>query len=242
MSGQRILLVDDEPKILKVVEKVLTKEGYEVIKAADGEEAMQRFYMEKPDLVVLDLMLPKKDGYEVCQAVRRAGDTPIIILSARGEEMDKIIGFRMGVDDYVTKPFSTSELALRIKAVLRRTYESQAEESQTPDSVSYGPVYVNRRTREVQISGRQVRLTAKEFDLLWFFSTHPHQVFTREQLTYQLWQSDYLGDPNTVTVLVRRLREKVEEEPARPRLIRTVWGVGYKFIPPGDKSEISSLA
>lgn len=232
MAGQRILIIDDEPKILKVVEKVLTKEGYEVVKASDGEDALQRFYLEKPDLVVLDLMLPKKDGYEVCQAVRRAGDTPIIILSARGEETDKIIGFRMGVDDYVTKPFSTSELALRIKAVLRRTYEGQSEGTPVPDTVTYGPVYINRRTRQVQIGERQVRLTAKEFDLLWFLATHPHQVFTRDQLTNQLWESEYLGDPNTVTVLVRRLREKIEEDPAQPRLISTVWGVGYKFIPP----------
>jgi len=232
LAGQKILVVDDDPKILKVVELVLAKEGYQVVKAMDGPEAIRKNLEEKPDLIVLDLMLPKLDGYEVCQAIRRHSDTPIVVLSAKGEELDKIIGFRMGIDDYMTKPFSPSELCLRIRAILRRTAEPRGGEVAGLEWVNYGELSINRLTREVEVQGKPVHLTAREFDLLWILATHPNQVFTREQLTYQLWQSDFLGDPNTITVLVRRLREKIEPNPAKPRYIRTVWGVGYKFVPP----------
>jgi DNA-binding response OmpR family regulator len=224
----KILVVDDEPKILKVVEHSLRREGHEICTAADGEAAVQTVERIKPDLVVLDLMLPKMDGFEVCRKIKSRRDVPIIILSARGDEVDKIMGFTLGVDDYQTKPFSPAELALRVKAVLRRS-NSAGEETQSKDALSFPGLEVNRKSREVKTHGSAVELTAKEFELLWLLASHPNQVFSRSQLLEQIWDISFFGDENTVTVHVRRLREKIEKDPGEPGFIKTVWGVGYKF-------------
>ena len=228
MVGAKILVVDDEPRILKILEASLRKEGYSVAKATDGEEALRLVETEYPDLIVLDLMLPKLDGFEVCRRIRSKLSTPILILSAKTEELDKIMGFTLGVDDYLTKPFSPAELVFRVKAILRRTMEHNP--TGTGESVSLGSLEVDHKTRMVKIRGTPLELTAKEFDLLWLLVSHPNQVFTRDQLLNQVWDTDYFGDTNTVTVLVKRLREKIEEDPANPHYIKTVWGVGYKLV------------
>lgn len=228
MVGAKILVVDDEPRILKILEASLRKEGYSVAKASDGEEALRLVETEYPDLIVLDLMLPKLDGFEVCRRIRSKLSTPILILSAKTEELDKIMGFTLGVDDYLTKPFSPAELVFRVKAILRRTMEHNP--TGTGESVSLGSLEVDHKTRMVKIRGTPLELTAKEFDLLWLLVSHPNQVFTRDQLLNQVWDTDYFGDTNTVTVLVKRLREKIEEDPANPHYIKTVWGVGYKLV------------
>lgn len=224
----KILVVDDEPKILKVVEHSLRREGYEIYTAVDGEQAVETAERIKPDLIVLDLMLPKLNGFDVCRKIKSQRDVPIIVLSARSDEVDKIMGFTLGVDDYQTKPFSPAELVLRVKAVLRRN-KTGAEANQAKDIISFLSLEVNRKSREVKIHGAVVDLTAKEFDLLWLMASHPNQVFSRSQLLEQIWDVSFFGDENTVTVHVRRLREKVEKDPGQPEFIKTVWGVGYKF-------------
>lgn len=225
----KILVVDDEPQILKALDHRLSRDGYTVITAADGEEALAKFAEAEPDLVVLDLMLPKVDGFEVCQQIRKTSAVPVIILSARGNEIDKIVGFRVGADDYMTKPFSPSELVLRVQAVLRRTMGRNDPGSLSGDTVSRGNLLIDRRRRVVKVSGKPVDLTVKEFELLWLLASHPEYVFTREQLLEQIWDTDYPGDLNNVTVLVSRLREKIERDPANPLYVKTVRGVGYKF-------------
>lgn len=224
----KILVVDDEPKILKVVEHTLRRDGYEIYTAMDGEQAVEAAESIKPDLIVLDLMLPKLNGFEVCRQIKSRWDVPIIILSARCNEVDKIMGFTLGVDDYQTKPFSPAELALRVKAVLRRS-KGAADGPQTTESLAFSGLEINRKSREVKVHGAVVELTAKEFDLLWHLASHPNQVFTRGQLLEQIWDISFFGDENTVTVHVRRLREKIEKDPGQPNFIKTVWGVGYKF-------------
>lgn len=228
MSEPRILIVDDEPKIVKAVSYRLESEGYQVSVAYDGEEALRKATTEHPDLIVLDLMLPKMDGYEVCRKIRKTMDTPIIILSARSDELDKVAGFQAGVDDYMTKPFSPAELALRVKAVLRRTRDRQ-DGRRPEETISQGELTVDRRTRTVKRGSEVIEVTAKEFDLLWLLASNPGRVFTREELLERIWSSDYEADYKNVTVLVSRLRDKLEPDPSNPRYIRTVWGVGYKF-------------
>lgn len=228
-STGKILVVDDEPQILKALDHRLTRDGYAVITAADGEEALTRFAESNPDLVVLDLMLPLVDGFEVCQQIRKISAVPIIILSARGNEIDKIVGFRIGADDYLTKPFSPSELVLRVRAVLRRTRGQNDPEPTIGDTVVQGSLLIDRRRRLVKVGGKPADLTVKEFELLWLLASHPEYVFSREQLLEQIWETDYPGDLNNVTVLVSRLREKIEGDPANPTYIKTVRGVGYKF-------------
>ena len=226
----KVLVVDDEPKILKIVEHCLIREGYEVITALDGRQAIEQFHRQEPDLVILDLMLPHVDGFQVCRTIRETSSIPIIILSVRNEELDKILGFNLGVDDYLAKPFSPVELCLRIKAVLRRTRQEQ--HTPNPDSAifSHRGLHINPATREVFIDDALIELTAKEFDLLWFFVKHPNKVFTRKQLLYQIWQTDYYGNDDAVTVLISRLREKIEQSKSQPSFIRTLRGVGYKFV------------
>jgi len=228
MSETRILIVDDEPKIVKAVSYRLESEGYQVSVAYDGEEALRKATTEHPDLIVLDLMLPKMDGYEVCRKIRKTMDTPIIILSARSDELDKVAGFQAGVDDYMTKPFSPAELALRVKAVLRRTRD-RLDGRRPEEIISHGELTVDRRTRTVKRGNEVIEVTAKEFDLLWLLASNPGRVFTREELLERIWSSDYEADYKNVTVLVSRLRDKLEPDPSNPRYIRTVWGVGYKF-------------
>ncbi|MFQ5872565.1 MAG: response regulator [Dehalococcoidia bacterium] len=225
--GNRILVVDDEQMVTEVVERYLRLEGYEVAAVGDGAEAIRVAQEWEPDLVVLDLMLPVVDGVEVCRQLRQDSQVPIIMLTARGEETERIVGLELGADDYMVKPFSPRELVARVKSVLRRTL---ANVSQVPGGIiRFGTLTVNPRTREVADGAREISLTAKEFDLLHFLMSHPNQVFTREQLMDQVWDYTYAADYSTITVHIRRLREKIEANPVKPRYIKTVWGVGYKF-------------
>lgn len=228
MSRARILVVDDEPSIGEVVSLYLAQEGYEVKVVRDGLAALNALTAFAPDLLVLDLMLPKVDGLEITRRVRGQGNTPIIMLTARKEETDRIVGLEMGADDYVVKPFSPRELVSRVKAVLRRTQGAGAVDNGTKP-ISFGAVTVDPRTRQVLVNGQEVALTVKEFDLLWAFATHPRQVFNRDQLLDLVWGITEYVDPSTVTVHVRRLREKIETDPSNPKHILTVWGVGYRF-------------
>lgn len=229
MAKKKILVVDDEPDILKVIDHRLAREGYDIVTAQDGEEALTMFRQTKPDLVVLDLMLPKIDGFEVCRLIRKESDVPIIILSARGDELDRLLGFRMGGDDYLTKPFSPSELALRVQAVLRRAAGYGQQMGTSTDIIKCNGLSIDLRGHAVSLHGKEIQLTPKEFKLLWLLASHPDYVFTREHLLDQIWDSDYIGDADNVTVMVSRLREKIEKDPANPHYIKTVWGVGYKF-------------
>lgn len=226
----KILVVDDEPKIRRIVEQSLRKDAYRVVHACDGLEALQKLETEHPDLLVLDLMMPEMDGFEVCKAMRNRGDnTPVIILTAKDELEDKAFGFNLGVDDYVTKPFSPSELALRVKAVLRRVSGEELAPRLKEGTFDDGRLYINSKTREVRLNGEDVYLTAKEFDLLWVLANNPGVVYSRDQLLDMVWGNEYFGDAGTVTVLIRRIREKIEKDPANPTYLRTVWGIGYKF-------------
>jgi DNA-binding response OmpR family regulator len=224
-----ILVVDDEPNIVEVVSAYLKRERFNVVTALDGEKALQKIAEHNPDLIVLDVMLPRIDGLEVCRRVRSTSNTPIIMLTARGEETDKLVGLGIGADDYLTKPFSPRELVARIKAVLRRASVAAPPEPGADTVLRFPGLKINPRTRVVETDSGPVDLTAKEFDLLFFLASHPLEVFTRTQLLDQVWDYSYYGDTSTVTVHVRRLREKIEPDPMRPRYIKTVWGVGYKF-------------
>jgi two-component system, OmpR family, response regulator ResD len=222
----RVLVVDDEPVVLDVVSRYLIREGFSVSTATDGESALTAFQREQPHLVVLDLMLPKVSGMEVCRAIRQGGDVPIIMLTARGDEMDRIAGFEVGADDYLAKPFSPRELVARIRAVLKRSFDQGEFVS---GSRKAGAIVINGDTREVTTHGTAVKLTAREFDLLWFLVNHPGKVFNRFQLLEQVWRFEWPGDASTVTVHMRRLRTKIEDRPEAPRHLKTVWGVGYRW-------------
>ncbi len=232
VARANILLVDDEAIVLEVIERYLLRDGYGVRVARDGETALELARKERPDLIVLDVMLPGLNGLEVAQRLRTESSVPIIMLSARGEETDKLLGLGLGADDYVTKPFSPKELVARIAAVLRRTAASAATATGGDDqALRFGALRIDPRGRAVAREGTPLELTAREFDLLIFLARHPGQVFTRQQLLDQVWDFEFYGDPSTVTVHVRRLREKIEPDPVRPRYLKTVWGVGYKFEP-----------
>ncbi len=227
MDASKILVVEDEPSIAEVVTLYLRRAGYQVTSVRDGEAALGILARDMPDLVVLDLMLPKIDGYEITRWLRERGDVPIIMLTARREEADRIAGLEMGGDDYVVKPFSPQELVSRVRAVLRRTGGSSGREG----IVVHGELQVDPATRVVTMRGTECSLTATEFDLLYQLVRHPRQVFTRDQLLDRVWGLTEYIDPSTVTVHIRRLREKIEADPATPQHILTVWGVGYKFEP-----------
>jgi DNA-binding response OmpR family regulator len=224
-----VLVVDDEPTIAEVVSRYLERAGYDVRSVGDGPAAVQEVDQRTPDLVVLDLMLPGIDGLEVMRRIRGPArpNMAIILLTARGEESDRVVGLRLGADDYVVKPFSPAELVARVDAVLRRidTTPTQAEPLEL-DGLSIDPA-----ARRVRVDGQEVALTQREFDLLLFFAQRPGQVFTRNQLMDHVWQYSFYTDTSTVTVHVRRLRAKIEPDPARPRFLETVWGVGYRFQP-----------
>ncbi|MDJ0961719.1 MAG: response regulator transcription factor [Acidimicrobiia bacterium] len=226
-STARVLVVDDEPMVREVVVAYLEREGFAVIEAADGRTALDLINSTHPDLVVLDVMLPQLDGFSVLTEVRKAIDVPVILLTARTEETDRVLGLELGADDYVVKPFSPRELAARVRSVLRRTRQSPA-----PSLLEFDGLTIEGATREVRLDGEAIELTPKEFDLLAFLAASPRQVFSRGQLLEQVWDSspDY-QDPSTVTVHVRRLRQKIEADPDAPRWIATVWGVGYRFEP-----------
>ncbi|MBQ9943635.1 MAG: response regulator transcription factor [Clostridia bacterium] len=225
--AKRILLVDDEPLILKGLRFTLEQEGYEILTAADGEEALQVFFDQQVDLVLLDVMLPKLDGIQVCQRIRESSNVPILMLTAKGEDMDKILGLEYGADDYMTKPFNILEVKARIKTVLRRASQPAANEEKK--IITVHDMEVNIVNRSVTLGGKEVRLTAKEFDLLQLFITNRGKVFSRETMLETVWKYDYMGDARTVDVHIRRLREKIERNTAKPEFIFTKWGVGYYF-------------
>jgi len=227
MTQDRILVVEDEPTVAEVVDRYLRRDGYDVRLANDGLRALEDYDRFQPDLVVLDLMLPGLDGMEVCRRIRSHATTPIIMLTARGDEVDKLVGLEIGADDYVTKPFSPRELAVRVKAVLRR----RNTVPQDSDALRFDGLRISGRTRTVEDERGAISLTAREFDLLFFLARHAGQVFSREQLLDNVWDFEFPGDAGTVTVHMRRLRSKVEADPSRPRHLKTVWGVGYKFEP-----------
>ncbi len=225
--AKKILIVDDEPLIVKGLKYSLEQDGYETSAAYDGEEAVQAFFSGQYDLVLLDVMLPKASGIEVCQRIREKSNVPIIMLTAKGEDMDKILGLEYGADDYMTKPFNILEVKARIKTILRRT--GQMSRAADARSIHIRDMTINLNNRSVSVDGRDVNLTAKEFDLLQLFATNRGKVFSREALLETIWKYDYLGDLRTVDVHIRRLREKIEKNPAQPEFIFTKWGVGYYF-------------
>lgn len=221
-----ILVVEDEPMVAEVVERYLRRDGHDVRLVFDGEAAMEAFQAKPADLLILDLMLPRLDGATVCRRIRATSDVPIIMLTARGDERDRLNGLDLGADDYVTKPFSPRELAARVRAVLRRAPGNSA-----PRILGFDRLEIDGEKRSVAIDGRMVALTSREFDLLYHLASHPAQVFGREQIVASVWDDDFDGDASTVTVHIRRLREKIEHDPSRPRHVKTVWGIGYRFEP-----------
>lgn len=227
-TKQRVLVVDDEVGIRQVVELYLTREGFEVELVADGAAALRAIERAAPNLMILDVMMPGLDGLEVTRQARAKLNVPIIMLTSRAEDVDKIVGLELGADDYVTKPFNPRELVARVKAVLRRSSDKPAAQAQS-SVITVGDLTVDPQSRTVTVKGQPVELTAKNFDLLWLFVSHPGQVFTREQLLDQVWGYDFYGDTNTVTVHIRRLRQRIEPDPDQPTYIQTVWSVGYKF-------------
>jgi DNA-binding response OmpR family regulator len=223
----RILIVDDEPLLVKGLKYSLEQDGYLIESASDGREALNKYESQKYDLIILDLMLPEIDGLEVCQRIREKSDTPIIMLTAKGEDMNKILGLEYGADDYMTKPFNILELKARVKAILRR---SATKNSNLSDQIMYVDDFIiNTLGRKVIINGKEVGLTAKDFDLLILLATNPGKVFNREELLEIIWGYEYYGDLRTVDVHVRRLREKIEKDSNNYEYVLTKWGVGYYF-------------
>jgi DNA-binding response OmpR family regulator len=224
---QRILVVDDEPIVRDVVCRYLRREAFETLEAADGDEAFRILGDEQVNLVVLDVMLPGRDGLELCRWIRARSDLPVIMLTGRGDLTDRIVGLELGADDYLSKPFSPRELVARVRSVLRRSSARHASEGR----IELPGLTIDPATREVEVQGRPVRLTVREFDLLEFLCRHPRHAFSREQLMDAVWGYHAARDTGTVTVHIRRLREKLEADPAHPARLQTVWGVGYRFAP-----------
>ncbi|WP_353942416.1 response regulator transcription factor [Streptomyces sp. HUAS MG91] len=232
----RVLVVDDDPTVAEVVTGYLERAGYRVDRAADGRGALAGAAAHWPDLVVLDLMLPGMDGLEVCRRLRETGPVPVVMLTARGDEDDRILGLEVGADDYVTKPFSPRELVLRVESVLRRSRPAAGARVRP---LAEAGLTVDPAARRATKDGVELGLTLREFDLLTFFLRHPGRAYSREDLMREVWGWDF-GDLSTVTVHVRRLRNKIEADPARPRLVQTVWGVGYRFEPEGSPEAAAS--
>jgi DNA-binding response OmpR family regulator len=228
VTTTRVLVVDDEPMVRDVLARYLEKEGFAVEVAEDGEQALARHEEARPDLVLLDLMLPRIDGLEVLRRMRERAPTAVIMLTAKGEETDRVVGLELGADDYVTKPFSPREVVARVRAVLRR---SPAEANGPSGVIAVGDLEIDGPRRELRRGGVPVKLTRKEFDLLMLLASNPGRAFTRSELLEEVWDFAWDGDTSTVTVHVRRLREKIEDDPSDPRRLITVWGVGYRFEP-----------
>ena len=230
--------MDDEPSILDVCKRYLEREGYMVKTAGNGKEALEMWERDTFHVIILDLMMPVLDGWKVCEAIRERDDVPIIFLTAKGEEYDRLIGLTIGANDYVAKPFSPRELVLRVNGICRLLEYRQKDtktEGNEKNILSFPPLMINPANREVAIDQAPVELTMKEFDLLFLLVSNPKQVFSRSQLLYQVWDTEYDDDTTTVTVHIRRLREKIEENPSKPKWIQTVWGIGYKFMPSETK-------
>jgi len=225
--SKKVLVVDDEKNIVDIVVFNLSKEGYEAIFALDGEEGLKKAFEEDPDLILLDIMMPKMDGFEVCKKIREKKDTPIIMLTARAEEVDKVLGLELGADDYVTKPFGVRELMARVKANIRR--RDQSDDVSTSSVAEYGDITIDSKRYEVKRNDEFINLTRREFDLIKFLASQQGQVFSREILLEKVWGYEYFGDVRTVDVTVRRLRSKIEENPEHPKYILTKRGVGYYF-------------
>ena len=228
MMANKVLVVDDEKLIVKGIRFSLEQDGMEVTCAYDGEEALACAREQQFDIILLDIMLPKLSGFEVCQQIREFSNVPIIMLTAKGDDMDKILGLEYGADDYITKPFNILEVKARIKAIIRRTAK-QEKKVDTTGRIQTGDMIIERDNRRVYIEGREINLTAKEFDVLELLATHPNQVYSREKLLTMVWGADYPGDARTVDVHIRRLREKVETNSSDPKYVHTKWGVGYYF-------------
>lgn len=226
--SKRVLVVDDEKLIVKGIRFSLEQDGMQVDCAYDGEEALRLARENAYDMILLDIMLPKYDGFEVCQQIREYSDVPIIMLTAKGEDMDKILGLEYGADDYITKPFNILEVKARIKAIMRRTGKKR-DENETGKIVVKGEMKIDCEGRRVFIGDREINLTAKEFDLLELLATNPNKVYSRENLLNIVWGYEYPGDARTVDVHIRRLREKIETHPSDPKYVYTKWGVGYYF-------------
>ena len=226
--GKRVLVVDDEKLIVKGIRFSLEQDGMEVSCAYDGEEALQLAKENQFDMILLDIMLPKLNGLEVCQQIREFSDTPIVMLTAKGEDMDKILGLEYGADDYITKPFNILEVKARIKAIMRRTSQREQKTEHTK-VIESGEMRLDCDSRQVTIAGKEINLTAKEFDVLELLCLNPNKVYGREKLLTLVWGADYPGDVRTVDVHIRRLREKIEPNPSEPKYVHTKWGVGYYF-------------
>lgn len=238
MDKQTIYIVDDESTIRDVVRRYLELEGFNVVEADNGHTAVELLREQPVDLILLDIMLPGIDGFTITRSLRNSngtlmvdGDIPIIMLTSRSDEADRIAGFELGVDDYVVKPFSPREVVARVKAVLRRSTSDKESEKPAEKPITFTNIHVDPLRRTVAIKGSTITLTVKEFDLLWLLAQHPQQVFTREQLLDRVWGYEFYGGESTVTVHIRRLREKIENDPSNPSYIQTVWGLGYKFEP-----------
>ena len=228
MKETKILIVEDEPSIAEVVDLYLRRAGYQTTIKSDGNDALTALEQGLPDLVILDIMLPSIDGLTILRWIRDRSEVPVIFITARREEVDRIAGLELGADDYVIKPFSPQELVSRVRAVLRR---SQKEADKTESTITFKDLLIDPQTRLVTISDQEINLTSKEFDLLWLLASHPRQVFSREQLLEKIWGITEYIDPSTVTVHLRRLREKIEKDSSQPSHLVTVWGIGYKFEP-----------
>ncbi|MGE4273091.1 MAG: response regulator transcription factor [Desulfitobacterium sp.] len=231
----KVMLADDEESIRIVVEHIVTEDGYDFCYSSDGLEAISVYEAEQPDLVILDVMMPKMNGFDVCAQLRQNGcNVPIIILSAKGDIVDKSVGFKAGADDYLVKPFSSLELSLRIEALLRRRERQSgaSAENEHKERFKYGELEIYFNRYEAKLQGKNVDLTPKEFKILAYMASHPGEVFTREQLLTYVWGEDYVGESTSIAVFVRKIREKIEEDPSKPKYLQTVWGIGYKF---GDK-------
>ena len=227
-SRGRILVVEDDATVSEILARYLSREGYDVESVGDGRDALARTRSQPPDLILLDVMLPGMSGLEVCRRVRGFAAVPIIMLTARGEEHERVFGLRLGADDYVVKPFSPREVTARVDSVLRRTHHARGSDERSAGTLSGGPIHVDLTARTVDVAGRRVELTAREFELLAFLMRHPDEAFSREELLERVWGYRF-GDTATVTVHVRRLRSKVEADPSQPKHLQTVWGIGYRF-------------
>ena len=226
--GQKVLVVDDEKLIVKGIRFSLEQDGMEVDCAYDGEEALRMIQEKEYDIILLDVMLPKLTGFEVCQQLREFSSVPVVMLTAKGDDMDKILGLEYGADDYITKPFNILEVKARIKAIMRRT-KRKAPEKETRKVVDKGELHLDCESRRLHIAGKEINLTAKEFDLLELMALTPNKVYSRDHLLNAVWGYDYPGDVRTVDVHIRRLREKIEQNPSEPKYVHTKWGVGYYF-------------
>ncbi|MCM2988393.1 response regulator transcription factor [Bacillus safensis] len=225
----KVLMIDDEKEILELINTVLTREGIDrVITASTARDGLAKFHQEQPDLVILDIMLPDGEGYDICRQIRETSHVPIIFLSAKGEESDKIVGLAIGGDDYITKPFSPKEVAYRVKAQLRRISYLQA--TQADPVIKKGPFELNEQQAELTKNGEVIELTPKELLLMTYFLQHPNRVISKETLYQTVWGEDFFGSDNTVMVHIRRLREKIEDSPSTPEFLVTVKGLGYKFV------------